>query len=335
MVRWLTDYEIETHLSISDGSRLVYVDPRGLFEVHLTNLRTDPGIDTPLLSAQVILAAEDEDAAVSQSREILKFFLDTLAFVSNTPFGIHQIVRVVDWSPGLSQRNCIQFKGFVGADLPIPALDQRLLETVRALHKTEIRPRLCRALKWFSQGVGSIYLDDQFQYFWFVLELVAELIKDPERVPDLCPKCRAALFCPSCQTTPTHRPFPKQAINQLIDRLVLDKPDEAFGRFLDVRNKLLHGEEIRDIETALSISMPDVVDEIGQVAWKALLYSFGSAVDGTRDFLQVNSYTHKVLRYKCYLIVGAGADPDNPRVEDLPSIQISLITKEAPQSGSK
>lgn len=335
MGRWLSDYEVEAHLCIPDGSQLLYSHPQGLFKLHLRNLRTETGTDTPLLSAQLILEAEDEDAAASRSRDLLRFFLDTLAFVTSNRFAIHQIVRVVDWTQGVSRRQCVQFKGFPGADLPIPALDATLLKTVRALDNAEISPRLRRALRWFAQGVGSTYFDDQFQYFWFVLELVAELTKDPSRVPDLCPKCRTAVFCSACSTTPTHRPFPKQAIQQLVERTLLDKPDEAFTKFLDVRNQLLHGEEVRDVEKSLSISMAEVVDQIGRVAWMALLYAFQATIDGTKDFLRVDSYTHKVLTTKVHMIVGAGADPNNPRVDDLPSLQISLITRDVPREKEK
>ncbi len=331
MSRWLADYEVEAHLCIPDASKLTYLHPKGLFEIQLKNLRTAPGTDTPLLSAHVIFDADNAELAAAESKDLLKLFLDTLALVTNTRFGIHQLVRVVDWTPGLAERQCLQFKGFAGAHLPIPCLGSAFIDTVRALHETDISPRLRRALKWFAQGVGSVDFDDQFQCFWFVLELVAELKKDRSPVPDLCPKCRSALYCPACGTTPTHRPFPKQAIQQLVERLVPDNGLHVFSKFVAVRNQMLHAEEIRDVETALSVSISDVVDEVGRVAWRALRYAFQGAIDGKRDFLEVSSYTHRMLNAVVDMRFGAAADPQNPRVEDLPTVEVSLITTEKPR----
>jgi hypothetical protein len=76
-------------------------------------------------------------------------------------------------------------------------------------------PRLRRAMKWFANGVSTRFYDDQFVYFWLVVELIAQNAKDPTPVPDKCPKCQGPLFCETCKTVPTHRPYQKQAIEQL------------------------------------------------------------------------------------------------------------------------
>lgn len=335
MTRWIADFEVEGHVCVRDKTaKLRYVHSEPPYEVHIRNLKTEPGADPPLLSVQVISDAGSASDAAENSRTHLKVFLDTLAFVTNAKYSIRRLLQVADWSPGLKERDCVQYQRFPGHDLPIPGLNQSILDTVAALHVTPLDPRLRRALKWFALGVSDVYLDDQFQHFWFVLEIAAEVTKNSERVPDRCQRCKAPLLCPTCNETPTHRPFPKQAIRQLIERTVPNDADKTFEIFLNVRNALLHGEEVTDIEAAIEYSMDKVVNIAGHVAWKGLLNALAPAIAGKKlNVLQTNIYTHDTLSAGVVMKVGAFRDPNDPQIDELPKLQISMTIGERDTSG--
>lgn len=330
MARWMADFEVEGYVCVRDNNaKLHYVHAQPPFEVHIRNLKTDPGADPPLLSVQVIADADSARSAAEHAKTYLKLFIDTLVFVTNSKYAIRALLQVADWSPGLKERDCVQYQRFPAHDQPVPGLDQPLLETVAALHSAPVNPKMRRALKWFAHGVSEIYLDDQFQYFWFALEIVAEVTKNPARVPNLCQHCKTPLFCPTCKDTPTHRPFPKQAIQQLISKIVRNEPERAFDIFLKVRNGLLHGEEVVDIEASVGMPMAKIVDNMGHIAWTALLNAFTPSIAGKNvNFLKTKIYTHDTLSVGAVMKVGALGDPNDPQVDQLPKVQISMIVEE-------
>ncbi len=326
----MADFEVEGHVCVREKTaKLRYVHSEPQYEVHIRNLKTEPGADPPLLSVQVISDAGSASDAAENSRIHLKVFLDTLAFVTNAKYSIRCLLQVADWSPGLKERDCVQYQRFPGHHLPIPGLDQSILDTVAALHAHPLDPRLRRALKWFALGVSDIYLDDQFQHFWFVLEIAAEVTKNSESVPDRCQRCKTPLFCPTCAEIPTHRPFPKQAIRQLIERSVPKDAEKTFEIFLKVRNALLHGEEVAEIEATIEYSMDKVVNIAGHVAWKGLLNALAPAIVGKKlNILQTNIYTHDTLDAGVVMKVGAFGDPNDPQIDELPKLQISMTIDE-------
>jgi hypothetical protein len=330
----MANYEVESYISIPDAEGVLrYRHDEPKFEITIRNLHTQPGSDPPLLSAQVFLEADDPRVAAEESREHLKLFLDSLAFVANAHLDIRSLLHVADWTPALEHRDFIQYRRFPGDDVPFQVLRQELVDTVESLHKLGVGPKLRRALKWFALGVKSTYFDEQFQYFWFVVEIAAELTKDPTKVPDCCPMCGTALYCATCNETPMHRPFPKQAIQQLIGRIIRDNPADAHKTFLKVRNALLHGEDIAEIEQTIDQPMEKVVNILGRVAWVALLQSFGKLPPGRFSFLETNLYTHQTLNVG---IVGQFSPQPpgvQPSLDDLPNIEISMIIDEQPNEG--
>jgi len=308
---------------------LEFRHPQNAYEVHIKDLSTTPGIELPLLSTQVILESESLKEASQIARDDLQFFLDMLSFVTNSKFSIHCLVRVADWTPGLDMRECLQYKGFPATDRPYPFLDESYLKTIDTLLRTDYDNSVKRALKWFGRGISSIYLDDQFQCFWFVIELLAERFKNVERVPDLCQKCRSPLFCESCQETPKHRPYPKQAIQQLISKLVKGEPEKLFQNLSDIRNGIMHGDEIKAIEKRYSLDVAEMVNIVGNVAWMAIFYSFKMR-SGSQKVTVIgrSKFTNETATVCVHYSVGCKGDKDNPRIEDLPMGQISMEIQE-------
>lgn len=326
MTKWIADFEVEGHLCFEQHkAKVKYIDPNRAYEVHLKNLHTALDSNPPLLSAQVLLEAENIQSAAEVSKEQLREFLDILSFVTNHTFRIHAPIRVLDWTPGLTMRDFIQMKAFPGDDIPLPGLKQELLDTVHELCSRDIQPRLRRAFKWFAQGVRSTLLDDQFQYFWFAIELVAEIVKSPDPVPDVCQKCHNPLYCRQCEEISMHRPFNRQAIAQLISKVVKNDPDRATRLFLKVRNMLLHGDEIVNIEAEIAMPMSRVVNNIGKMAWIALLDTFKVEKPTRLNVIEISIYTHQTLATTLVGQMGGGGDPNNPQIEDFGHVKIEQI----------
>ena len=158
----------------------------------------------------------------------------------------------------------MQYQPFPGHELPYPVLTSAIFKSVEVFAEAKISDRMRRVLRWFARGVRSPYPDDQFQYFWFVVELLAQLDKVPEQVNDLCSKCRHPLYCEKCGMHPTHRPYPKQAILGLFGSTISDEPDVFFVKANKVRNCLLHGDDIRRVEIEVQLGIGEMVDKLGR-----------------------------------------------------------------------
>lgn len=335
--RFLLDFEVETHGCLADGHDGVSTGAfDGAVEIHVANLSVKPGTDRPLLSVQVIQAAEDLEHANDAGTANLKKYLQYLAFATNLPFRIHKLIRVIDWTLGLKQRDCHQFERFPGLELPYPVLERPIFESLERLTSIATTPALDRALKWFSAGVGAEYTDDQFQYFWLVIELVAQINKPTDRVHDACPRCKGDLFCQACNEYPTHRPYPKQAIRHLLDRTMQAGATEFFDLASDIRNAIMHGEDVAAIEKERGVELASIVNTLGGIAWTALLNTFLRRPED-RDkvnnlaLLQTNMYVGQVLTLKTHLLVYS-SDPSNPNLAEMARPTISLVHHDEPKA---
>jgi len=330
MTKWIADYEVESHLSlVKNDLKLKYKDPNDLYEVHVKNLNVKPPVEKPLLSVQIIIECDAIDSVAEKSKEYLKLFLNVLSFVTNTKFSIHCLDQIIDWTSGLDMRDCHQFLTSPDPGIPMPVLDDGILKSVNILMRRDIPNDLRRALRWFSRGVGADYLDEQFQYFWFSLETLSEQDKSPTKVADQCPKCNGPLYCKTCKETPMHRPYPKQAIEQLIKKVVRGDPEKLYNMLTEVRHALLHGDDTDEIEKSLPVDMSQLVDNLGQTVWAALINSF-KVPPGTSSlmFLKTNTYSHRKLVTKTVMGVGSGSNKDKPQIEEVPKLKVEMYIHE-------
>ncbi len=328
--KYLLDFEVEAHACLKEElEKITSFHPDGEYEVHISNLSVNSGTDRPLLSVQIIIPGEDIEEVKEPGTTKLKEYLHYLTFATNMSFRIHKLIRIIDWTPGLKERRCLQFERFPGSELPYPLLEEELFRSIETLQKSNISTAFKRALKWFANGVSSEYLDDQFQYFWYVIELLAQIHKESGKVNDLCPKCRKPLYCEECETHPAHKPYPKQAIRQLIDKIVRDNPQEFFDVTNEIRNSLMHGDSIEEIEKARRIELSNIVDSLGSVAWVAILNTFRGSLNKDSEaerlnLLQTNMYSHQVLVVAAHLVVYS-SNPDEPVLSEFARPELSLV----------
>ena len=335
--RFIADFLVESDIVLTrEDKKLYYVHPNGDYEIHVSDAKAGekPGAN---LSMQVILQSGNLDEAEEQARQIIRRFLHLLSFVTSTQFRIHRLVRLVDWTPGLKQRQAyIYSPEYEGP--PIEALSNGLLSTVVNLQKVGSSPLSETALRWFANGVGVTIMEDQFQYFWFVVETVAVATKSSNKVADKCPHCGGGLVCSACGKVSEHKPFEKQAIRALLERLKFG--EEVIDFFFQIRHALLHGVAREKIEAKLVAKQPNVsfakaVDLIAKAAFRAVLLTFLGDTKSLQpgEMLYPSTYVSWKLTGRADVVIGVGGDTNNPKIEDVMMPEISIVSGE--EGGTK
>jgi hypothetical protein len=234
----------------------------------------------------------------------------------------------MDWTPGVEVREQYAY-GYDddGADR-WPDIVAEYLTTVQELDSTENAKKLRNAVRWFSAGTRAPVAEDQFQYFWFVLEILAESSKEKQLVTDKCQRSHGNLFCKNCDAISQHRPFPKQAIEALLTRVNVstDRQRDLFR----IRNGIMHGDTREEIESDIRKHAPefgiaDAVDFTAHTAFISPFNSFGikqSQLDKL-VFGKPDSVVAQRVNFKAHMMIGMHGDPTEPRIENvvLPTIR--------------
>ena len=150
-----------------------------------------------------------------------------------------------------------------------------------------IDKRLLSALRWFRLGILADTSEEQFQKFWFALELLAQHKKPTNKVNDSCPKYLRVLYCKTCSYYPVHLPYPRQAIESIWKALA---PHE-FEFFLIInkpRNAMLHGEPPGAIEAMTGVPLHQMVDPLSKVTWRGLISEVVAALPKDKRQYQFN-----------------------------------------------
>lgn len=326
--RFLVEYEIESH-GILDPSltSVTFQDPRQKTSIEIRDKHVTLGLEVSILAAYVFLEADSLPDAEEKGLGVLHDFVDMLTFCSSMHFRVSKKIRVADWTPNVGKRECIIINNFPGDDRPYPVLDNELLHTIETFLSCDISGRVRRALSWFSNGVSAKYRDEKFQFFWFVIEILSQEVKPTEKVTDKCPVCQNPLYCATCEKHPSHRPYPKQAIEHLFSLITLEKQGGTFTRLNEIRNKLMHGDTEDEIERNLAIDLSEQVDTLGQIAWKSILHILKQPLSENGKELQLrvimsSTFCEQEMQarisgfFKC-------KDESNPKIEELPNINVT------------
>jgi hypothetical protein len=328
MTKFLANWEVEADIILPPETPFIrYNHPAGSYTAFLRNI-PEQRTDLTFLSMQFIFDApsllESKDVGERSAKE----FLDHLALTSNLKVRLRRLFQIFNWEPSLGIRECLIYSpGYANDDAPYEALEQSLLETVSLLQTQDLNHRVRRAMKWFSNGIAAKAPDDQFAFFWFVIELVAQVVKEPSPVPDKCPTCGGPLHCSACDVTPLHRPYPKQAIEQLFNKYVNDEPASFYQRASRARNLLMHGEDVATIEATLQIDFPKLVDAMGHLAWIAILNQFVPALIGrTPHLLHTSRYVHMNMSGVAHMQLGFIPNFENPDPAHFPKVEFTMTT---------
>ena len=122
-----------------------------------------------------------------------------------------------------------------------------------------------------------------------------------------------------------HRPYPKQAIEQLINKVVKDDPEKLYTYLSKIRNALLHGDDTDEIEKSIPIELSKLVDILGKVVWVSLISSFKPPSDSQGlAFLQANRYCHNKIVTTAIMKLGSGVSKDDPQIESVANVNITM-----------
>ncbi len=329
MARFLLDFEIESQATFAPEEAVLHAaSPGDGIDVTVSVVKLSPAQGIAVLSLQVRLDANDIQDARDRGLDVAKEFLRAWSFTTSSPFRISAFRHVVDCTPGLHQRNCIQFSDHIADERPHPILSSETLLSAVRLLDAKLSATLRRGIRWFANGVSSDYIDDQFYYFWLAVELVAIETKAPDQINDACPKCRGPLYCKACDLEPKHRPYPKQAIQALFRRHINDRPDEFFRHADTFRNALMHGDDIEIVERTISVKFEHIVNALGRLAWAAILSTTmnkmaAAGEDGQLPVLETNQFVNYEFKVGLNLMV-TSRDPDHLNLSDLPTIAVSV-----------
>jgi hypothetical protein len=343
MTRWRVDFRVKSDVVLAKHEKkLLFTPPDNSYEIYLFTNRGQGKheADELYLSAHVVLEDEDRQNAADKAEVHLRQFLNVLTIVTNAYYRIEARILVADWTPGLEKRRLLYFKGFPNPHVPIYALSQKEIETVKKLMRKPIPRSVQLAMGWWARGVSAEYPNGQFQFFWYALEILAEHAKPSVKVPSKCPTCNGDLYCPICKQTPLHRPYPKQAVKMLVDKHVRGEPDRFFQLIDEARNRLLHGDDPTEIERELDIKWEKISDSLGKATWAALVDTLiknitatGATEAGKLVLMEANTYVHYHVTIGADMEMGAAhADPANPQIEEFqPDFQLNMIVQEGPK----
>lgn len=288
-----------------------------------------------MIAALVFEGASLEDG-LHAGREIIIEMLDSLTFATSSKFTYRKSIKLVDWTDGSKEREYNAYQPFPGHDLPYEVLDPYVVGSGFALWASTRNERVEQSIHWFSSAIAAASLEDQFQLFWFSIEITAGIIKKPEKVHDKCQKCSSPLYCEQCEIYPKHRPFNKQVIATLFDQFFGDDEEQKKKRAFDVRNMLLHGEPKVKVESEIGCGLDEVVEDVGQIARFALRPLVEEAIKKSgvvprAVFLEKDEFVRKTLHLTTRLRSGE-VKPDFKNLEDLVVPEMSLIISRDGQS---
>jgi Methylamine utilization protein MauJ len=332
----IANYEIESELSVvSDDILLKLQHPKGQFQARIKNIvRHD--YSTPfLLSLQIIFEAPSLMQARDIAQDRLAEFLNIFAFATSAGVKRHRIKQIVDCTPAGGMRECLLWADSVGHEDPTPFLDESIVRSIECLLHFDPPPAVRRALRWYRIGLNASVPEDQFQYFWFALEILAEYRKAPEKVTDKCPHCKSSLYCESCKTHPTHRPYAKQAIRALVQAVEAACEEETLEALDKSRNALMHGATLKEIENELTKSDDHIVDVLGKILFKALVHQFPREIFEEGIHLgSPTTYLHRTMSGIAHVstVIPKGEDGEID-LDRFTGLKVSMETDGPPQSG--
>ncbi|MEI4480941.1 MULTISPECIES: methylamine utilization protein MauJ [unclassified Phyllobacterium] len=276
-MRCVANFEVASDMSVEADNHVLNInDPHGRFKARIKNIPRSEFTTPFLISIHIYFDVDDLATAKDVADDLLVSCLNMLAFTTGARYRKHRIRQIVDVSDPvpLAMRYVLMWSDTIKYEDPEPYLRTEIATSIERLLEFNIPPAIQRALRWYRLGIDASSPDDQFTYFWFALEIVAEFQKTNAKVPDACPHCRSALYCEQCGKHPEHKPYPKQAIRALMKAADSECDDLTVDLLDQTRNSLMHGSTLREIDASLPAPHESVVDILGRILWNALVKQF-------------------------------------------------------------
>lgn len=294
------NYEVRSEWSvIADDLVLRIKDPRGAYRARIQNIQRTEYTTPFVLSVHLYFEAPSLEEARDVADTLLSDCMSLLAFTTGGSFRRHRIRQLVDATPGSpGMRSMFLWSERIQYENPEPHLSEATTRSIDRLLQFDMPPAIRRAMRWFRLGVNATVPDDQFMNFWFALEIAAEFQKSTDKVSDKCAVCGSPLYCESCKTHTTHKPYARQAIRALLKRVDQDCNDAVVDRLDRARNGLMHGSTLEEIEEAGDDDQEPhehVVNVLGHLVWRALVHQFPPEIIVGLGFGVPSTYLHYAM----------------------------------------
>lgn len=332
----VANFEIKAECSVvSDDLQLEIKHPQGLYRALIKNIPRADYSRPFVLSLYLYFDTPSLDEAEDTAEERLADCLNMLALTAGSAFSRYRIRQIVDCTPESGMRDVLFWSDAIDHEDPQPFLDERISKSIERLSEFQLSPAIRRAMRWYRLGINETTPDDQFQCFWFALEIIAEAQKDDVRVPSNCSTCNGPLFCESCSTHPTHKPYKKQAIRALLISVDKECDDLMFKRLDKTRNGLMHGMTLEEIQKDRPEGETHIVDILGNLVFKALVSQFPRELcDGGITLGMPSTYIHHKLRGVVNIQTIVPADASGNLDLSFSGTTVELMSDGPPQSES-
>lgn len=337
-MRLLADFVVESDLCLPNDAAPVEVHDRTQnWVLTLSNIEPAPDATSATLAARLAFDhTETTDTARDCANAKIAGALNALVFATNRKFAVRELRRILDMTPGKIERDTLIFHTSPIGDCMEPALTTEFADSASrflAMHSSNGAQSV--AMRWYRLGISENNFEQQFNYFWFALETVSQALKTTEKRHSQCPHCRGRLYCEACKTYPMHRPYPGEAIRDVVQRVQPDDGVEVFETLQKVRHTLMHGDRVQSIASELPCTPQQVVDTLAHVTWSAIGLMFDKPDPATEKDM-VLGYPETVVRGNMIATVHMvttllpGADPNNPRLEDFAEPKFTMEYVERP-----
>ena len=195
--------------------------------------------------------------------------LDIMSLITHAEFRFERLLKIFDWTPNKTMRDGLIFVYNPPESTPNWVLNKEFFETANLLQHATLDDQLLGALRWFRLGIVADTSQEQFQNFWFALELLPQHKKSTNKIHDSCPMCGEPLYCKTCDTYPMHRPYPRQAIESTWNDFAPNELD-LFKTISKARNKLMHGVPLEQVEEIAGMPLHQMLDPLARLTWKGL-----------------------------------------------------------------
>jgi len=334
----VANFEVRSEVSVvSDDLVLTINDPNRAFRVQIRNIPRSEFTTPFLLSFHIYFEAPSLEDARDIADDLLAGFLNMLAFTTGSGFRKHRIRQIVNAESPLksAMREVLMWGEKVEYDDPQPFLTDHNSSSIERLLEFDIPPAIRRALRWYRLGIDASAPDDQFTYFWFALEIVAEFQKPTTKVYDKCPHCQSPLYCEQCEKRPLHRPYAKQTIRALMKAADETCDDETVELLDKTRNSLMHGSTLKEIESELPDPHEGIVDTMGRILWKALIRQFPKEMfDGKLIMGMPSTYVHYTANTIAHIQTVVPVDSEGNFDLEFKGMSVTTKPSGPPQSAS-
>ena len=229
-----------------------------------------------------IVRAVSPEAALEFIGGKIEAILDMLSFQLQAPIPVTNFEAIDVESPLRvgEERDCIFANSF-------PRIQKDCGFTFMANWATSIDPDLTQAeldenteasLRWFSKGISSRPIVDQFMSFWIALEILTLPTKPREKRFFRCMKCNHEIkSCPQCSYSTQHFPDTKERIESFVTEAI-GLGEDMFESLWDAR-MIFHGRNKLTAKEVEKIS--DMTWELRKTVVRALKDKLG--IDPARN----------------------------------------------------